>query len=129
MTRKLIGATLALLAATTISTVVVAQDMGEVTVQASRVIVTTVGKTASGVPIQDVSLSYGVSTKGLDLSSYAGAMEMKKRITDAAQAACSEIKRQYPDTSTSDSECVKLASDKAMVKANALIAAAAKPAK
>jgi UrcA family protein len=124
MTRLLIGAAIALLA----NTVVFAQDMGEVTVQASRAVVTTVGKSASGVPIQDISLSYGVSTKGLDLSSYAGATELKKRVSDAATAACKEITRQYPtaSTSTTDIECVKAATDKAMVQANALIAAAGK---
>jgi UrcA family protein len=128
MTRILIGATVALLAGAAVSAVVVAQDLPEVSVQASRAISTkTVGTTASGVPIQDVSLSYGVSTKGLDLSSYAGAMELKKRVTDAATAACKEISRQYPaSTTTEDAECARAATDKAMVKVNELIAAAAK---
>ena len=64
----------------------------------------------------------------LDLDRYAGATELKKRVTDAATAACNEIKRQYPNasSSTSDIECVKNASDKAMVQVNALIAAAGK---
>jgi UrcA family protein len=128
MKRILIGAVIGVLANTFVTGTVVAQDMGEITVQASRAVVTTVGKTASGVPIQDVSLSYGVSTKGLDISTYAGATELKKRVTDAATAACNEIKRQFPNasSSTSDIECVKKASDQAMVKVNALIAAAGK---
>lgn len=128
MTRILIAAAGVLLTSTFLATAVRAQDMGEITVQASRAVVTTVGKSASGVPIQDISLSYGVSTKGLDLASYAGATELKKRVADAAAAACDEIKRQYPNrpSSTTDIECVKTASDKAMVQANALIAAAGK---
>ncbi len=128
MTRIVAGAAIVLLASTFVTTAVLAQDMGEVTVQASRAVVTTVGKTSSGVPIQDISLSYGVSTKGLDLSTPAGATELKKRVNDAATAACNEIKRQFPNapSPTTDIECAKAASDKAMVQANALIAAAGK---
>ncbi len=99
MTRILIRGAIGLLAVSSVSTLVVADDMGEVTVQASRVVSKTVGKTASGIPIVDVSLSYGVSAKDLDLSSHAGFVEMQKRVNDAAQAACKELSRQYPDSS------------------------------
>ena len=108
---------------------VIAEDMGEVTVQASRIVKKVIGTTASGVPIEDISLSYGVSTAGLDLSTSAGAAEMQKRVGDAAVAACKELARQYPNNKTSDSECVKKATDKAMVKVNELVANAKKPAK
>jgi UrcA family protein len=106
--------------------VVLADDMGEVTVQASRVVSKTVGKTASGIPIVDVSLSYGVSAKDLDLASHSGAMELQKRVSDAAAAACKELSRQYPASTPSDAECVKAATAKAMVKVNEMLAAAAK---
>lgn len=126
MTRTLMRAAIGLLAVTLASTVVVAEDMGEVTVQASRVVSKTVGKTASGVPIVDISLSYGVSARGLDLASYAGATELKKRVADAAKAACKELGRQYPDSLPNDADCAKAATDKAMVKVNEMLAAAAK---
>jgi UrcA family protein len=126
MTRILIRGAIGLLAVTSVSTLVVADDMGEVTVQASRVVSKTVGNTASGVPIQDVSLSYGVSAKDLDLSSHAGFMAMQKRVNDAAMAACKELDRQYPDSTPKDTECAKTAAAKAMVKVNELAAAAAK---
>ena len=131
MTRILIRVAIGLLAATSVSTLVIAEDMGEVTVQASRVVnKETVGRTASGVPIVDISLSYGVSAKGLDLASHAGAMELQKRVSDAARAACKELGRQYPDSLPSDADCTKAATDKAMVKVNEMLAAAAKkPAK
>jgi len=126
MSKRLIKVAVGLLAAVSVNAVVVADEMGEVTVQASRVVKKTLGTTASGIPIEDISLSYGVSTAGLDLSSSAGASALQKRIGDAATAACKELARQYPDSKTTDAECVKAATDKAMVKANEMIAAAKK---
>lgn len=126
MTRTLIRGAIGLLAISSVSTLVVADDMGEVTVQASRVVSKTVGKTASGIPIVDVSLSYGVNAKDLDLSSHAGFVEMQKRVNDAAQAACKELSRQYPDSSSSDADCAKTAAAKAMVKVNELAGMGAK---
>ena len=126
MTRTLMRAAIGSLAVTLASTAVIAEDMGEVTVQASRVVSKMVGKTASGVPIVDISLSYGVSAKGLDLASNAGATELRRRVADAAKAACKELGRQYPDSLPNDADCAKAATDKAMVKVNEMLAAAAK---
>jgi UrcA family protein len=129
MPTRLITVAVGLLVGASLSAVVVAEDMGEVSVQASRVVKKVIGTTASGVPIEDISLSYGVSTAGLDLSTSAGAADMQKRIGNAATAACKELGRQYPTSTTSDAECVKKATEKAMVKVNELIAAAKKAAK
>jgi len=126
MSKRLIKVAVGLIAAVSVNAVVIAEEMGEVTVQASRVVKKTIGTTASGIPIEDVSLSYGVSAAGLDLSTSAGASTLQKRIGDAAAAACKELARQYPDSKTTDAECVKGATDRAMVKANELIAAAKK---
>lgn len=126
MSKRLITVAVALLAGVSVNAVVIAQEMGEVTVQASRVVKKVIGTTSSGIPIEDISLSYGVSTSGLDLSSSAGAAELKKRVTNAANAACKELGRQYPDAQTTDAECVKKATDQAMVKVNDLVAAAKK---
>jgi UrcA family protein len=123
MSKRLIAVTVGLLAGASLSAVVVAQEMGEVTVQASRVVKKVVGTTASGVPIEDMSLSYGVSTAGLDLTTSAGAAEMQKRVANAAAAACKELGRQAPNSTTTDAQCVKDATDKAMAKVNELIAA------
>jgi UrcA family protein len=129
MSKRLITIAVGLLAGVSVNAVVIAQEMGEVIVQAQRVVKKTIGHTASGVPIEDISLSYGVSTKGLDLNSSAGAAELQKRVTTAAQAACKELARQYPSSTTTDAECVKTATDKAMVKVNEMIAAAKKSGK
>jgi UrcA family protein len=130
MTRIVIRAALGLLTVSSLSTAVLAQDTGDVIVQASRVNKHTVGTTSSGIPIVDLSLSYGVSAKDLDLASHAGAMELQKRVADAAMAACKELGRQYPDSLPSTDDCAKTATAKAMVRVNELLAAAAKkPAK
>lgn len=128
MSRTLIKVAVGLLAGLSVNAVI-AQDMGEVTVQASRVVKKVIGTTGSGIPIEDISLSYGVSTKGLDLSSSAGAAELQKRVAEAAKAACAELGRKYANSTTSDADCVKGATDKAMVKVNELIAAAQKSGK
>jgi hypothetical protein len=48
-----------------ISGIAFAQSLEEVTVQGTRMVNTkTAGRTATGIPIVDVSLSYGVSTAG-----------------------------------------------------------------
>lgn len=103
-----------------------AQNLEEVTVQAKRIVKKVVGRSSTGVPIEDISLSYGVSAAGLDLGSGAGASELERRVKDAATAACEEIGRQYPDATPSDRECARIAADQAMVKARELIAAAKK---
>ena len=126
MSKRLVKVAVAVLAGVSVNAVVIAQEMGEVTVQASRVVKKTIGRTSSGVPIEDISLSYGVSTTGLDLSSSAGADALKKRVTEAANAACKELSRQYPEATPTDADCVKNATDKAMVRVNELVAAAKK---
>lgn len=106
-----------------------APTLPEISVQASRVTTTTVGQTTTGtpgVPIQNVSLSYGVSTAGLDLSSASGKKELEERVSRAADAACKELGRQFPSATPSDLDCVKVATAKAMAQVHKLEAAAAK---
>lgn len=126
MSKRLIAFAVGLLAGVSISAAVMAEEMGEVTVQASRVVKKVIGTTFSGVPIEEVSLSYGVSTAGLDLATSAGAAELQKRVANAASAACKELGRQFPGSTPTGPECVKNATDKAMVKVNELVAAAKK---
>jgi UrcA family protein len=85
--------------------------------------------TSSGIPILDVSLSYGVSTAGLDLATKSGATALETRVKDAAAAACKEIGQKYPDATPNEAECAKSATAKAMVKVHELVAAAAEKAK
>jgi UrcA family protein len=98
----------------------------EISVEAMRVTKSTIGRSASGIPIENVALSYGVSTEGLDLSTDSGKQALEKRVSDAAMAACKELGRQYPGAKPSDSECAKAATTKAMAQIQQVEAAAAK---
>ena len=130
MTKILLAVVVGVLASALVSTIAVAQNAEEVTVTASRIVAKTVGHAATGAPINDITLTYGVSYTGLDLSSSAGAEALEKRVNAAAQQACNEIGRQYPHSTPDDWECAKATSAKAMVKAHELIIAAGqKPAK
>ena len=107
---------------------VIAQNepMPEVVVEASRLVSTTVvGKSTSGIPINQVSMGYTVTAQGLDIGTPMGARAFEARVSDAAVAACRDLGRRYPNSGTSDAECVKDATDKAIAKARQLEDAAA----
>ncbi len=125
MRKNIIRVAVGLVAAVFTGNVLVAQQVPEVTVQASRVIAKQAGRDANGTPIVDVSLSYGVSYAGLDLAADAGLMELEKRVNAAALKACKELSRQYPISAQSDADCAKAAVDKTMVKVHELATAAA----
>jgi UrcA family protein len=104
-----------------------AQGSPEVKVQATRdVNAKVVDHSLTGLPILDLSLTYGVSLAGLDLSTNSGANEAAKRVSDAALAACKEIGRQYKEATPSEAECARAASDKAMMQVHELVASAEK---
>ncbi len=104
-----------------------AQDMQEITVQGTRLVTTrVVGNSPSGVPVQDISLGYGVVIKGLDLASHEGYLEAEKRVRDVAATACKELARRYPDGTPSEMECAKAAATKAMVVVDGWAARASK---
>jgi len=112
----------AALACAVLAGVAVAQPLEEVTVQAKRLITTKIVSRSSslGVPILDISVSYGVSTAGLDLNSHAGMEQMEKRVNDAAVAACEQIQRDYPDATPDKATCAKEAAGKAMSQVHKL---------
>ena len=103
-----------------------AQTTPEVTVTSTKAVEKTVGKTYTGVPIVDVSLSYGVSTKGLDLTSSNGRAEFEKRVSDAATEACQELGKRYPGSTPTDAQCAKAATEKAMAQVHQVEDAATK---
>ncbi|HXZ60738.1 MAG TPA: UrcA family protein [Steroidobacteraceae bacterium] len=115
-------------AATIVAGNVLAQDMAmpEVVVETHREVSTTIGKSASGVPIVEVSEGYTVSAKGLDISTPIGARAFEARVADAARALCEELGRRYPGSTPSNAECAKQATDKAMAKVRQLEDAASK---
>jgi UrcA family protein len=124
------GAATALAACSLFAGSAMAQQTEEITVTASRV---AHPKVVTGVPgsyIKDVSLSYGVSIAGLDLTKTASEMELERRVNDAALAACKDLEKDYPlDSQPSTAECTSSAAGKAMVQVHALVAAANRAAK
>jgi len=112
--------------ATSIAGGALAQTTPEVTVTSTRAVEKSVGKTASGIPIVDVSLSYGVSPAGLELTTSSGRAEFEKRVSDAAMEACKELSKRYPISASSDAQCAKAATDKAMTQVRQLEDAATK---
>ena len=110
-------------ASAVLSGIAIAQSTAEVNVQATRTLtVESGGRTTSGIPIKDVTLSYGVVLDGLNLATSSGATEAARRISEAAKAACEEIGRQYPNATPSDKECAKAATDEGMTRLHELIA-------
>ncbi len=108
---------------------VMAQDTQEVRVEATRIISTEAPvRSPIGFPMKDLSLTYGVSLAGVDLTTKEGVAEAEKRVNAAAVAACKEIGRQYPDATPSEDECATDASKKAMKKVQHLVATAQKAA-
>jgi UrcA family protein len=79
--------------------------------------------------IYDVnSLTKEVSYADLDLSKSSDDDRFFQRINDTAKEACAELKAKYPDPPhapvTDDNQCMKQATDQAMLVANALISRA-----
>jgi len=125
MRKILVGTAVAVLESALIGSVASAQT--EVSVQATRILSTrTVGRTAAGVPIVDISLAYSVSLKDLNLALATRATEAEQRVKDAALGACKEISRNYPDATPNELTCAMIATDKALVKLHQMVADAGK---
>jgi len=120
--RVVIGAAAFLLAG-----VAVAQGVPQIEVQAKRVMSTkTVEHIAGGVPVIDVSVSYTVSARDIDISTSSGAKVLEQRVKDAAATACKEISRQFPDATPNEAECANTAAAKAMTQVHLMVATAEK---
>jgi UrcA family protein len=119
--------TLGFASAMLLSSAVIAQGVPEVTVQAKRLLTTKVTeRIEGGIPIQDITVTYGVRTSDLDLATHSGATVLEQRVKDAAKMACKEIGRQYPDAMPNEAECANTAAAKAMTQVKELVAAAEK---
>ncbi len=91
----------------------------------------TVGRaTATGAPIEVISISRRVSYADLNLSKHEDTDELKKRIAETAKAACKQLDTLYPEAlyppMPSEQNCVKTATDEAQAVAATIIAAANK---
>jgi UrcA family protein len=79
--------------------------IGGVTVTAPR----TLGKTSSGIPIEQVSMSATVAFKDLDLKKPQGAAELDKRVRSTAASMCKKLEADYPVGTPDAVTCAKQA--------------------
>jgi UrcA family protein len=129
MTRSIfkfaIPLTLALAAASGAAMAQEQAQSSQITIQGQPVQVTTVGRSYTGIPIVDYSFQRTVSYANLDLSTSAGAAELKNRVRETAREACETLSAADPlDASDDDGTCVRDATAGAMKQVTAAIAAA-----
>lgn len=119
-------ALLAVLTMTAASTVAIAaesQITEHVIVEAGRPTAKVVGRSATGAPIEEVSLSARVTYSDLELSIPSNAKVFKQRVHDAAREVCDRLEQMYPLGGGSDS-CVRKAEEGAQPQVTAAIAKA-----
>lgn len=94
-----------------------------ITVQApvSKVVL---GRSTIGVPIEETTLKRRVSYADLDLTTHAGATELKRRVHEAAREACTKLDDLYPYEDRQAPACISDAVAAASREANDAIARA-----
>jgi UrcA family protein len=87
-----------------------------------------IGRTSTGIPVEELSLARPVSYADLDLRKQADVMEFERRINQAAKQACGQLNTMYPEAlyppMPSDQHCVRDAAFGGMTQANFVIASA-----
>jgi UrcA family protein len=99
----------------------------EITIQGNPVVVTkTVGRPYSGEPIERYTFKTAVSYANLDLSTAAGANELKKRVRETAKMDCEALQQAAGPVLLldDDRDCAQAATAEAMIKVKAAISAA-----
>jgi UrcA family protein len=99
----------------------------EITIIAPHVHHRTIGRSYTGVPVEELSLSRGVDYSDLDLSRWGDVQVLDYRIRQAAYGACDTLNREYPETlypsyQSSDSNCVARATDEGRAQAQLAVA-------
>jgi len=101
----------------------------EMTIIAPNVQPRTIGRSYTGAPVEELSLSRVVDYSDLDLSRWTDVQRLDHRIRRAAYAACNELDREYPQAlhpsyQSSDLGCVARATDEGMARARLAVALA-----
>ena len=86
-----------------------------------------IGRTATGAPIEQISISHRVWAGDLNLSSAADIDELHQRVREVARRSCAELDRLYPEAAypsvdSSNQDCMKSAMDSAIPQMHAMIA-------
>ena len=103
----------------------------EVKIEASKVVTVSHQHSKTGIQQETVHLSHTVNFADVDLSTNAGANELKGRIQDTATQICKQLGVIYPagtpsNENTDREACIKSAVDSAMGPAALAIASAQK---
>ena len=100
------------------------KDVEVIIVTAPREVHKVVGRSASGVPIEEISISYEVGIADLDLTTSSGLAELETRIGNAAKLACWALDEVTPLIPTDPSCVTKAIAGAAEQKKQAIAAAA-----
>lgn len=111
----------AIAAAASVAGGALAQEIGDVTVQASRVEQVKIARTSSGLPILALSVTHYVPYTDLDLTTSAGMAELQSRVHQAALHGCREIDLAHRNAQPSDAVCARLATEEAMARIRTLL--------
>ncbi len=88
-----------------------------------------VGRSPIGAPVEQATLTRRVSYADLDLTAYAGATTLKRRVREAAGEACRKLDNVYPLEDRQARTCVENAVANASRQVNRAIANAQQVAK
>lgn len=108
---------------------VFADDLPTITIGAGVVTKTNIGNSSSGIPLEEVTVTHRVRYSDLNLATYAGAAELKRRVKETARAACKQLDELYPLEAKNAQECMKIAVAKASPQVTNAIAGATREAK
>jgi UrcA family protein len=90
----------------------------------------TIGRSYTGAPIEELSLSRVVDLSDLDLSRWSDVQMLDSRVRQAAYSACNQLNREYPESlypsyqssQSSDRDCVVRATNEGMAQARFAVA-------
>jgi UrcA family protein len=122
MKKSLLQGIASVVAASLLSSGAVGQELGEISIEASRIDRTLVGHTSARVPIYIVSTTRQVKASDLDLATPEGLAELEKRVSKAATEACADIDRAHPNAQPDTRQCAKSATDRTMSQVRELLA-------
>lgn len=106
-----------------------ADDLPTITIGAGTMTKTSIGTSSSGIPLEEVTVTHRVSYSDLNLTTVAGAAELKRRVEATARAACKQLDELYPLEAKNARECTKAAIAKASPQVENAIAGATREAK
>ena len=95
----------------------------DITISAERPVGTVVGRTSSGGQIVQYEVSYRLSYEDLDLTTSAGADELRKRVQAAATSACKDLDKVNP-IEKPDTSCARKTAENSMPQVDRAISRA-----